>query len=121
VLRPSPPTASLHAQEPFALPAGLALILADVAGGSETPGMVRQVLAWRDAGSGGGAPEDAAAVAALDASPLDAAALTAAAAAGAAVAQGPLLWRRLAAANARAAAAVEALRGAAARAIAAGR
>lgn len=33
---------------PFALPRGLCLMLADVAGGSETPGMVRQVLAWRD-------------------------------------------------------------------------
>lgn len=33
---------------PFALPPGLRLRLADVAGGSETPGMVRQVLAWRD-------------------------------------------------------------------------
>jgi len=34
---------------PFQLPPGLALALADVAGGSETPGMVRDVLAWKAA------------------------------------------------------------------------
>jgi hypothetical protein len=33
---------------PFGLPQGLRLLLADVAGGSETPSMVRQVLAWRE-------------------------------------------------------------------------
>ncbi|MES1910465.1 MAG: hypothetical protein MHM6MM_003052 [Cercozoa sp. M6MM] len=36
--------------QPFALPDSLTVVLADVFGGSETPSMVRKVLAWRDSG-----------------------------------------------------------------------
>jgi len=35
--------------EPLVLPRGVSIMLADVVGGSETPSMVRKVLAWRDA------------------------------------------------------------------------
>ena len=35
--------------EPLLLPRGVSIMLADVVGGSETPSMVRKVLAWRDA------------------------------------------------------------------------
>lgn len=80
---------------PFGLPRGLSLALADVAGGSETPSMVRRVLEWRDRCGGDGDDE---------ASPLavcaDAEQRAAAEAAGGA-ATGPPAWRRLAAANAR--------------------
>jgi len=37
---------------PWSLPRGLRLCLADVAGGSGTPDMVRRVLAWRDSWAG---------------------------------------------------------------------
>lgn len=35
---------------PFALPQGFKLMMADVRGGSETPSMVRKILAWRESG-----------------------------------------------------------------------
>mmetsp|Transcript_18115 Transcript_18115/g.41263 ORF Transcript_18115/g.41263 Transcript_18115/m.41263 type:complete len:459 (-) Transcript_18115:5-1381(-) len=37
--------------DPFSLPPGVGIMMADVCGGSETPSMVRKVLAWRDGGS----------------------------------------------------------------------
>jgi phosphomevalonate kinase len=40
-------------QTPFSLPRGLSLIMADVRGGSETPSMVRKILAWKDGGGVG--------------------------------------------------------------------
>lgn len=102
---------------PFKLPRGLCLMLADVAAGSETPSMVRQVLAWRDAPANASssvaaeavvealAADEAAAlpagVAAAAAPWFDAAAVAAAMTAAAGAATGPLLWRQLAAANAR--------------------
>lgn len=33
--------------EAFSLPAGIHLVVGDVKGGSQTPGMVNKVLAWR--------------------------------------------------------------------------
>lgn len=38
-------------QTPFGLARGLALMLADVEGGSETPGMVKKVLEWNSSGA----------------------------------------------------------------------
>lgn len=35
-------------QLPFSLPPGVFLVLGDIAGGSETPFMVRKVLAWKN-------------------------------------------------------------------------
>ena len=59
---------------PFGLPRGISLILADVAGGSETPSMVRKILEWRDrnvdsSGTGAAPPATAAAAAAAAAPP----------------------------------------------------
>ncbi len=93
---------------PFVLPPGLAVMLADVAGGSETPSMVRQVLAWRDAGGAGEGGADSAQAAAVAAASDEAQGAAMAAAYAAAV--GPPLWRALAAANARVAVVVEQLR-----------
>lgn len=87
-------------QGAFVVPRRLALMLADVAGGSYTPSMVRSVLAWRDA-----APDAATRVADIVAAVAGARDVSdeaaAAMAAAAAVAVGPTLWRQLAAANAR--------------------
>lgn len=89
------------------LPKCLSLLLADVAGGSETPGMVRKVLEWRakhtsteetarqvvdslwhpSAGTGTDSEVDISEITAM---------LSAAGASS-----GPLAWRQLAAANAR--------------------
>jgi phosphomevalonate kinase len=141
---PPPPATALAADwcaalrvAPFALPRGLRLMLADVAGGSETPGMVRQVLAWREAAAAAGGSAAAAAspasapapglVARLVALPprCDAAAIAACFDLGARVgatprqaaamlsaaraSAGPALWRAAAAANARAACVVDEL------------
>lgn len=115
-----------YSATPFCLPPGLALALADVAGGSETPGMVRIILAWRDAQNSAGERDEGdravpgvaavldAAVASLfpaglpregqgegeDGAPVHAAYRSA---------RGPVLWRLLAAANARVAVALAAL------------
>jgi phosphomevalonate kinase len=100
---------------PFRLPPGLSLLLADVAGGSETPVMVRGVTAWRDgrAGAGddgwGAAEPAAAAAAAASAAASQGGEEDSAAAAAAAAAAGPSLWRALAASNARLAARAGAL------------
>ena len=96
---------------PFYLPDGISLMLADVAGGSETPSMVRQILAWRDAGAsaGAGATPSVLPAGSDDAGGeegADGAELVAAAEAARAAASGPPLWRNLAAANARIAVAV---------------
>ena len=44
---PEPPQGWDHAFVPFALPKPLALVLADINGGSSTPGMVSKVLQWK--------------------------------------------------------------------------
>ena len=103
----------MHTLKHFALPPRLGLILGDVAGGSETPSMVRKVLAWREtAGAGGDAGAGAGAG---DYPPICRGAATwvewgvsesgAEAIRGECVrawerAKGPPLWRHLAAANA---------------------
>lgn len=112
----------------FGLPRGLSIILADVAGGSETPSMVRSVLAWKAAANAtftapssdrevlqlldqhgllqpgkqteGGEAAVAAAEAVLAAGG-DAAAVLQAMLAAVGKSDGPGLWRCLAAANAR--------------------
>lgn len=38
-----------HSHTPVTLPPGLVLLLADIAAGSETPGMINKVLGWRSA------------------------------------------------------------------------
>ena len=109
--------------QPFAMPPRLGLLLGDVAGGSETPGMVRQVLAWRERGlqeaeggaaasSSSGSEEEGSQqlqwlLAALGSSGVHssalgtlAAQLEGAAGAAYAAAAGPREWRELASANA---------------------
>ena len=101
---------------PFALPAGLSLMLADVAGGSETPSMVRQVLAWRDSCAAAGEADAGEAVVSGNESELDSVDVNdrfeqaTATGEARASAEGPPLWRALAGANARVATVVEQMR-----------
>lgn len=83
--------------QPFSLPRWLSLQLADVCGGSETPSLVRQVLAWRDAGSSAHSVQPVLVDDHEVADPEQLSAMHGAAAA----AVGPAEWRQLAAANAR--------------------
>jgi len=41
-----------YLQTPFSLPPGMELMMADVCGGSETPSMVRKILAWKQGDEG---------------------------------------------------------------------
>ena len=52
-------------QAPFGLPASYSLLLGDVCGGSETPGMVRDVMKWKKAAADAAMTVDAAADGAL--------------------------------------------------------
>lgn len=92
-----------YTRAPFRLPPSVTLAVVDIHGGSETVGMVKRVLAWRDAhsltedDSCGSECVDTAALARRD----DGTAVLAHMAAAAAAAKGPSLWRLLAERNGR--------------------
>ena len=107
--------------EPFVLPRGITLMLADVAGGSETPGMVKRVLEWvqrqpraeeeeeevERLGDGAGMIEEveegegAVLGEAEEGEVEERAAASAAASTASSTVSGPRLWHALARANAR--------------------